>query len=581
MLALLLLAALDPAALDQSVRDALARHPAPGAVVAVVRNGEAVYLQGHGAADAPARRAVDPERSAFRTASISKVITSLVVLDQVRQGRLRLDEDISGRLTGLPAPLTLAQLLTHTAGFDDMYIGTSARSFDEAVPLAVFLGRFRPARIVPPGEVPLYSNYGFALAGFLAEQAAGRPFASLAAERVFAPLEMRHSSFVLPPELRADAARPHAADDGGGFVPLDWDYMLDAPAGMLMSSGADMARLLVHLLRDPAREALQPQFTPHPALRGAMGWGFFLGDVRGHRWAGHDGGYAGAAARLRLFPGVGAGYFIAVNASAPGAVQAIAEAIEAQILPEAGPASKAPVEARPGDPGRFTGWYRAARYPRATLDKVGLLFGALGAELRVARGPEGSLIIPGFDGAAPRRFVQAGDLLWAAADGGEHCAFRAAANGRVTHLFTDGTTAFERVAWWRIVVVQRALLLVCLTVFLALVVGTVRRQWLPALLHAPAMFAAHAYLLHFACLGLVLQVLTPASERETGFAYGLPAVMGLVQVLPFLGLAATVWFLVRLMGARAWKTPAALVTAGVLLIYAGWLAEWNLLGWRY
>jgi hypothetical protein len=54
-----------------------------------------------------------------------------------------------------------------------------------------------------------------------------------------------------------------------------------------------------------------------------------------------------------------------------------------------------------------------------------------------------------------------------------------------------------------------------------------------------------------------------------------------VQSLPLIGLIAAGWYLVRLAGARAWKTPAALTVAGVFLLYAGWLAEWNLLGWRY
>ncbi len=579
MLAFLLLAALSPPGLDDTIRQSLERHHAPGAVVAVVRGTKVEYLQGHGFADWPAQRPVDAERSAFRTGSVSKLITSLVVLDQVRQGRLRLDEDISGRLTGLPAPLTLQHLLTHTPGFDDRYIGKSARTFGEALPLPVFLARFRPARIAPPGEVSIYSNYGFALAGFLAEQSAGRPFAALAAERLFGPLEMSHSSFLLPAEIRETAALPHVWR-GAGYEALDWDYLQDAPAGMHMSSGADMARLLIHLLKLPDRDAFQPQFTHHPQLDGAMGWGFFLGRSRSHGWAGHDGGYAGVAARLRLFPDLGIGYFVAVNASAMEAVQEIAEALEVQFLPPSPEPSWKPPAAGPGEPGRFTGWYRLGRYPRATLDKVGLLFGALGADLRIGRGPEGTLVMPKLD-ASPRRMTQAGPLLWESLDDDYRFAFRADSSGRITHLFTDGITAFERVPWWRTVVAQRAVFFLCITAFFALVLGSVRRQWLPELLRAPAALTAHAFLLHFAGLGLVLQVITPDFEREMGFAYGLSPAMGLVQALPLLGLMAAGWYLVRLAGARAWKTPAALIVAGVFLLYAGWLAEWNLLGWRY
>lgn len=579
MLALLLMWALDFTALDDSIRTSLERRHAPGAVVAVVRDGEVAYLKGHGFADWAARREVDAERSAFRTGSVSKVITALVVMDQVRQGRLRLDEDISGRLTGLPSPLTLAQLLTHTAGFDDRYIGKSARTFEEALPLAVFLGRFRPARILPPGEVLVYSNYGYALAGFLAEQSAGRPFAALAEERVFQPFEMRHSTFLLPREIREQAARPHFWN-GAGYEALEWDYLQDAPAGMHMSSGGDMARLMIQLLRDPERDAFKSQFTHHERIEGAMGWGFFLGQVRGIGWAGHDGGYAGVAARLRMFPELRTGYFVAVNASAIEAVQEIGEAVERLILPGVEKSEWAAPEARQGDAGRFTGWYRMARYPRDTIEKVGLLFGALGGDLRIGSAAGGMLMMPKLDGAA-RRMVQVAPLLWESVDDDYRCAFRADSRGQVTHLFTDGTTALERVPWRRTVVAQRGIFFFCMTMFFALALTSVRKQFLPELLRAPAAVAAHAFLLHFAGLGVVMQVMVPAYEREMGFAYGLPPLMGVVQVLPLLGLSAFGWFLVRMVSSRGWKTPGPLGLAGVFLIYAGWLTEWNLLGWRY
>ena len=47
---------------------------------------------------------------------------------------------------------------------------------------------------MPPGEVFLYSNCGVALAGYVAERAAGKPFAELARSEVFEPLGMTRSS---------------------------------------------------------------------------------------------------------------------------------------------------------------------------------------------------------------------------------------------------------------------------------------------------------------------------------------------------------------------------------------------------
>ncbi len=67
-----------------------------------------------------------------------------------------------------PQPVTFANLLTHTAGFDEINLGRKTTSADKVIPL----GEFLKARLIkrqPPNQASSYSTYGITLAGYLVE----------------------------------------------------------------------------------------------------------------------------------------------------------------------------------------------------------------------------------------------------------------------------------------------------------------------------------------------------------------------------------------------------------------------------
>src|SRR6516162_2936939 len=90
-----------------------------GAVVAVVVGDKVVFTKGYGYADVEARRKVDPEKTMFRIASISKLFTWTAVMQQVEEGKLDLDADVNTYLKDIQIPktyeqpITLKHLLTH------------------------------------------------------------------------------------------------------------------------------------------------------------------------------------------------------------------------------------------------------------------------------------------------------------------------------------------------------------------------------------------------------------------------------------------------------------------------------------
>ncbi len=89
-----------------------------------MKDGQVLFQKGYGYADFEAKKPVLPDQTLFRPGSISKLFTATAVMQLVEQGKLDLDRDVNDYLDfaipkTYPEPVTLRQLLTHTAGFEE------------------------------------------------------------------------------------------------------------------------------------------------------------------------------------------------------------------------------------------------------------------------------------------------------------------------------------------------------------------------------------------------------------------------------------------------------------------------------
>src|SRR3989454_2828814 len=228
----------------------------PGAVFLLVKDGEIFFTKGYGFANLEKKTPVVPDKTLFRVASISKLFTATAVMQLSEQGLLKLDDDVNKYLTlfqleaNYPQPVTVVNLLTHTGGFDDRFIGMAARSVSEVVSLGPYLAARMPPRVLPPGEVSSYSNHGMALAGYLVEVISGVPFARYIDENILQPLGMRRSSFLLPPHLAPDLAVGYIYKDDAS-QPVPFDYLNKVgPAGSLNATATDIAPFMIAHLQD-------------------------------------------------------------------------------------------------------------------------------------------------------------------------------------------------------------------------------------------------------------------------------------------------------------------------------------------
>jgi CubicO group peptidase (beta-lactamase class C family) len=234
--------------LDNVISGQLADDHIAGATVAVVKDGRLFFAKGYGYADRQHGKPVSATRTLFRIGSVSKLFTWTAVMQLAEQGKVDLHADVNTYLKTFhlpatyPEPITLAHLLTHTAGFEDRETGLYARTTGDLEPLGQWLAEHIPARVRPPGELTAYSNYGAVLAGYIVEQVSGLHFEQYVEQHLFQPLGMRSSTFRQPVPASLSAALSQGYTyTNGEYHPEPFEAVQVVPAGAMSATATDIA----------------------------------------------------------------------------------------------------------------------------------------------------------------------------------------------------------------------------------------------------------------------------------------------------------------------------------------------------
>jgi CubicO group peptidase (beta-lactamase class C family) len=608
---------------DGAVPGRLAADHVPGLTVSVVGDGRTIFSKGYGRADLERGTAFDPARSGVRIASISKLFTWTAVMQLVQAGRLDLRRDVNDYLTGFripdtfAAPITLAHLMSHTAGFEDRGIGIGARTKADVPPLETYLGAHIPARVRPPGQMSAYSNYGAALAGHIVAQVSGQSYEQYVQQHILDPLGMRHSTAEepVPARLAADQAASYDYVDGAyRRIPFTFDKLV--PDGSISATANDLARFMIAHLQDgrlgdtrvlaesTARLMHQRSFAPDPRLDG-YAHGFKERTLNGHRVIMHDGSWEGFQSALILVPDRGLGLFLSANST--GGIDAAGPLIDG-FFDRFVPASSVPTESATAagagtaagsgtaaaDAGarpvaELAGFYVPTRRAQSTVAKLLNLGGA--SRLRVRENGDVLFQQKTWRAVGPNLYRQVGgtDRQVASID---RLAF-VTDRGSADYLATDGPV-YERVPWRETPLVNLVALgffaVVAVSAVLGLPAAAAVRRWRRRPSAAPLRWrigrglATGAAAVGLIFLGLLVATLVGDTSE---FLYAAPLSFRALLVLPLvtvaLAAAAAVTTVV------AWRPgPAGVLARGhqVILLVAltaliGFLLQWNLLGWRF
>lgn len=408
-----------------------------GAAISVVHDGRLIYAEGFGDREVYFEDPVEPDRTIFRIGSITKALTGVAVLQLVDQGLVDLDEDVNRYLDEVRVPETFDEpvrvrdLLTHTAGFDQIGLDRHAESPEEITPLGEWLST-KLVRIRPPGGISAYDTYGMTLAGQLVEEVSGLEYAEYLRSQIFVPLAMHRSGINVPPALAEDVAVGYGF--AGEWEALPWEHMNTAPASSVNSTVVDMAGFMIMLLNDgqfdgrrvlsarATREMLSRQHTNHPEQPG-YGYALFENDWNGITTFSHGGSMTGYATMLYLVPEYDIGIFIACNQESSAVIDPVLAGLLGALFPDARPPVLRDRYEGRLDLSRFTGTYANNVYHHGDPDT-----GWKWQPFELEATGEGALM---FDGKAawpvgPLTFQRDDGLL---------LSFQANEAGRITHLF--------------------------------------------------------------------------------------------------------------------------------------------------
>ncbi len=365
--------------IDNIVNEQIQNNHLAGVAISVVKSDRVLFAKGYGYADVEAQVPVSAESTMFQIASLTKLFTWTALMQLVERGKLDLDSDINTYLDfNIPdkfdAPITLRQLMTHSAGFEDRSYDLVAPSADSLAPIGDWLTTHLPARIWAPGEVIAYSNYGATLAGYIEQLVSGMPYETYIERYILVPLGMQHSSAT----VSGDIAPGYTYYEGEYFMKqLEWFHTVPA-SGMALTAG-DMATFMIAHLANGDAAVLEPgtlelmhtqAYAQHPRVNG-MTLGFIEMDQNGQQIIGHEGNFLYSHSLLVLLPEHGLGLFVAYNsASAADLGQDLLDAFLDHYFPFD------PVVTR--DPtiyiDRFTGSYAWSRANHTTPEKIEGLF---------------------------------------------------------------------------------------------------------------------------------------------------------------------------------------------------------------
>jgi CubicO group peptidase (beta-lactamase class C family) len=580
---------------EERVQEILDEEDVPGATVAVVEEGTVTLTAGFGVADRGTSRPVTAT-TPFRIGSLSKpvvwtAIARLLVNDEVDAAvpvSTYLDDDI----VSWDDPVTLANLATHTGGFETTNQGLWYPRPSDVESLPSTLETSMAAQVRPPGERGAYSNHGVGVAGQALAAVADQSFADAMDRLLFEPAGMTQSTFQQPlPERIRD---PHAVGYGSAHVDGPFAGVGIAPAGAMSSSARDMATFMqLHLqdgvvdgsqvLESAAVESTQRQWFTHDEALSGSTLGFLERRRGGVRALEHSGATLQFCSTMVLAPETETAVFVGFNSDeGQGPIGDLQDELRDQILPA--PDAPTPVD----DPTPMTaleGTYRGLRRAETTH---AALVGSLSTPTISVSSRSGALVVDQIDG----RWVEVEPLVFEHVETGRRLAFETV-GGEAAYLYVGGVpTALRRERWHESVQGHFAVLLVSL---LALLLGAVTlrpsrppdgswREWLAATRRDPRRLAKFAgttgSLAFLAFVGINVTYLYTA---QLAYLSDPPLLYRVAFALPITGAIAAIAASVaaiRLSRDGHWRRRWRLlhgITATALLTMTGFLWHWNLL----
>jgi CubicO group peptidase (beta-lactamase class C family) len=339
--------------IDKVATDVLARTGVPSASIAIVKDGQVVYVKAYGDARLDPKTPATPQMR-YSIGSISKQFTAAAILLLQEQGKLSLDDKVAKFIPDLTRAneVTIRQLLSHTSGYQDYWPQDYVMPpmMQPTTAQKILDGWARKPLDFDPGTKWQYSNTNFVIAGVIIEKVARMPLLQFLQEKVFTPLGMKSVS---------DTDQAKLGDtDPTGYLRYALGPLRPAPkegkgwmfaAGELAMPAAELAKWDLSIIDQKLlKPASYREFARDTLLKNGLSTHYGLGvDVSsqaGHRALSHGGEVSGFTAQNTVFPDDHAAVVVLTNQDAVSASSAIAGGIAPLLFATTDPATPAKLE---------------------------------------------------------------------------------------------------------------------------------------------------------------------------------------------------------------------------------------------
>jgi D-alanyl-D-alanine carboxypeptidase len=193
---------------------------------------------------------IEPDTK-FRIGSVTKTITSIIILQLVEEGKLALNTSLQQFFPDLPEAehITILHLLNHSSGIHDFINDKANRSaithpISEKDLVEKILADGSDFKV---GETNRYSNPNFLLLGFIIEKITGNSYSTEFAQRIYTPLKLKHSAYGKAIDSTSNEAFSYSNRRGRWEKARITDIAIPGAAGSLTSTTNEVAACITAL----------------------------------------------------------------------------------------------------------------------------------------------------------------------------------------------------------------------------------------------------------------------------------------------------------------------------------------------
>jgi len=274
-------------------------------VILVAQKGKVIYQKGFGYRNAEEKIPNDVN-SIFQIGSITKQITSAVIMQLQQEGKLSVHDKLSKYFSGFVNgdKITIENMLTHTSGIYNYTNDTAimkndvTKHYSQEQMLTLFKS-YPPD--FEPGTKWNYSNSAYSILGYIIEKVEKKPYEKVVRERIFQPLGMSNSGFDF-----TDLSNPNKTKGYFSLNPKPMpapivDSTIAYAAGAVYTTVGDLYKwersISTNKILKP--ESWKAVFTPY---KNKYGYGWSIDSLYGKLIIAHSGGIHGYASYILRFP---------------------------------------------------------------------------------------------------------------------------------------------------------------------------------------------------------------------------------------------------------------------------------------